>query len=119
MTGSKRIFIATSMGLVTGIACMLLASSGGGEKMTLGIKLSTVFSRTLTGFMIGISALNIRWWLNGIFLGALGSIPMALAILDQPAIMILTFAMGIIYGFLIELVTSVMFKARLRTVPVQ
>jgi hypothetical protein len=111
MTSAKRIIIATTMGLITGIICMFLASSGP-EPMELGIKLSTILSRTLTGFMIGISALRLKWWLHGSVLGALGSIPMSLAILNDPNIMILTFVAGIIYGFLIELITSVVFKAK-------
>lgn len=111
MTSAKRVTIATLMGLITGIICMLLAGSGG-EPISLSIKLTTVLSRTLTGFMIGISALKIKWWLHGIVLGAIGSIPISLAIIEQPAIMISTFIMGIIYGFFIELVTSIIFKAK-------
>ena len=112
MTSAKRVIIATITGLVCGFICMTLASSDPSQPITLGLKLSILFSRGLTGFMIGISALKLKWWLHGIILGIVGSIPMAFPIMDDPGIMIGTFIMGIIYGFIIELVTSVLFKAK-------
>ncbi len=91
---------------------MKLASSDPSQPITIGLKLSILFSRGITGFMIGISALKLRWWCNGILLGFIGSIPMAFPIMNDLNIMIATLVMGIIYGFIIELVTSVLFKAK-------
>lgn len=112
MTSRKRVIIATLVGLICGLICMIMASSDPGNPISLGVKLSILFSRAITGFMIGISALKLKWWLHGILLGAIGSIPMAFPIMNDPNIMIATFVMGIIYGFIIELVTSILFKAR-------
>jgi len=89
-----------------------MASTDPSQPMTLGLKLSILFSRGITGFMIGISALKLKWWSHGIILGAVGSIPMAFPIMNDPNIMIATFVMGIIYGLVIELVTSILFKAK-------
>jgi len=112
MTSTKRIIIATIIGFICGFICMTLASSDPSQPVSLGLKLSIIFSRGITGFMIGISALKLKWWLHGIILGIVGSIPMAFPIMDDPSIMIGTFVMGIIYGFIIELVTSILFKAK-------
>ena len=114
MLSFKRVLIATIMCLICGFICMGLATSDpeSCETLITGIILSIILSRTLTGFMIGISALRMAWWIHGIILGFIGSIPMALPMLDDPGIFIGTFVMGIIYGFLIELVTSVLFKAK-------
>jgi hypothetical protein len=114
MLTSKRVIIATICGLICGIICILLASSNPDPTapLTPGLKLSILSGRTLLGFTIGISALRLSWWLHGIVLGILTSIPMAFPILDKMPIFIGTIVMGIIYGFLIELVTSVLFKAK-------
>jgi len=114
MLTAKRVIIATAFGVVFGLVCMYLAAANpeGSTPMTTGIKLSILLSRTLTGFMIGISALSLPWWLHGIVLGAIGSVPMALATIDQPVIALSSVVMGVIYGFLIEVFTSVVFKER-------
>ncbi|MBN2007739.1 hypothetical protein JW960_00170 [candidate division KSB1 bacterium] len=114
MLTSKRVIIATLCGLVCGLICLKMASSSpdSAETMSTGLKLSIVFGRTLLGFAIGISSLRMKWWLHGIVLGIITSFPMAFPNLDQMPIFIGTFVMGIIYGLLIELVTSVLFKAK-------
>ncbi len=114
MLTSKRVIIATLCGLVCGLICMGLASSNPdpASALSANLKLSIVISRTLLGFTIGISALRMCWWSHGIVLGIITSIPMALPILGQMGIFISTFVMGIIYGVLIELVTSIVFKAK-------
>lgn len=114
MLTAKRVIITTICGLTFGFICMGMAASNpdpAGQR-TLSFKLSIVLSRTLMGFMIGISALRLKWWLHGIVLGIISSIPMAMAVMDQGAIMIGTFVMGIIYGVLTELITSILFKAK-------
>ena len=112
MASTKRVLIATIMGFICGIVCMLMASSDPSQPIDLSLKLSIIFSRGIMGFMIGISALKMKWWLHGIILGLIGSIPMVLPILNDLTIMVATVVMGIIYGFVIELVTSVIFKAK-------
>lgn len=114
MIGAKRVLIATLCGFLFGLVCMGLASSNpeSSEALSLTIKLNIVLSRTLMGFMIGISALKLNWWLHGITLGFISSIPMAVSVLDRFDIVIGTFVMGMIYGVLTELITSVLFKAK-------
>jgi len=114
---AKRITIATIMGIVCGFICFFLAGSNG--SMPAGIGISIILSRTLLGFGIGISSFKISWWLHGIIMGIIFSLPMAFSTLasgapDVSMIFVGTIIMGIIYGFLIELVTSVLFKAKVK-----
>ena len=114
MLTPKRVIVATVLGFAFGLLCMFFASSNpeAGETLTTAIKWNIVLSRTLTGFMIGISALRLRWWLHGLLLGAIGSIPMAVATMEDVRIALGSLILGIIYGLLIELITSLAFKAR-------
>jgi hypothetical protein len=112
MVNTKRIIIATIFGVIFGIVCWWLASSSAPTVWFMA--LSIILSRTLIGFVIGISVLKMEWWLHGIIIGALFSLPMALNTLFIPGnavyIFLATIVMGIIYGFLIELFTTVVFK---------
>jgi hypothetical protein len=114
MLTSKRVIIATLCGLIFGLVCMTLASTNPNpvEPITPLTQWLIVLSRTMMGFMIGISALRMPWWLHGVVLGLISSIPMMLPVLDRPPIAIGTVVMGMIYGFLTELITSVLFKAK-------
>ena len=114
MLTSKRVIIATLSGVIFGLVCMTLASTNPDpvEPVTSTTKWLIVLSRTMMGFMIGISALRLPWWIHGVVLGLISSIPMMLPVLDKPGIAVGTVVMGMIYGFLTELITSVVFKAK-------
>jgi hypothetical protein len=112
MLTTKRVVIATICGFIFGFICMTLASSNPSAQLSTAVKLTILFSRVLMCFTIGISAIRISWWMHGILIGFIGSIPMAFPIMDRPGIMIGTIVMGIIYGFLTELITSILFKSR-------
>jgi hypothetical protein len=113
MRGS-RVLVTTLLGFVFGIVCWLLASSGG--PMPAAMAWSIIFSRALIGFVIGISAWKINYALHGIILGFIVSIPMAFASLPLPEkgfkIFLGTLIMGMIYGFLIELITHFVIKEK-------
>jgi hypothetical protein len=114
MLTTKRVLIATGCGIIFGLVCLGLATSNPDSTATLTavVKWNIVLSRTLMGFMIGISALRLNWQLHGIVLGFISSIPMGIAVMNRPGIMIGTLVMGMIYGFLTELITSIVFKAK-------
>ncbi len=115
---AKRVVIATVMGAVCGGICLGFASSHG--KLPWDLSLSIFTGRMLIGFVIGISAMRLNWALHGLLLGALVSLPSAISsMMGAPALpwspgqmFFMSWVMGILYGFLIELVTSVVFKAR-------
>ncbi len=121
MPSTKRIIIASLGGVIFGFVCLGFALSGPGE-LPQAVALQIVTSRTLIGFAIGISALkNIHWSLHGILMGTLFSLPLAFSGLMAPdnaefsksMMLISTLVMGMIYGLLIELITSLLFKARI------
>lgn len=115
MLTAKRVIIATACGFLFGLFCMFLATSNpdAAAPLSTTVKWNIILSRTLMGFMIGISALKLNWWLHGIVLGFISSIPMAIAVLDRtPDIYMGTLVMGMIYGLLTELITSVLFKSK-------
>jgi hypothetical protein len=111
MRGSRVIF-ATILGFLCGIVCWRLAASHG--PLAANMVWSIIFSRTLIGFVIGISAWKIFYLVHGIILGFVVSLPMALATLSMPErgfqIFLGTLVMGMIYGFLIELITHLVIK---------
>jgi hypothetical protein len=110
----KRVLIATLCGFIFGIVCMLLASSNpnAAEPMSLATRRIIIAGRTMLGFTIGISALRLVWWQHGLLLGLITSIPMAIPMMHDMKIMIGTLVMGLVYGFLTELITAVLFKAK-------
>jgi len=115
----KRVIIATLAGLIFGLVCYILASGSG--SLPVPVALNIIINRTLIGFVIGISALNLgHWAVHGIVMGLLFSLPMAFSGMMAPEnpsftremMFASTVFMGIIYGFLIELITSIAFNAK-------
>ena len=117
----KRLIVATLSGLLFGFFCFGFACSGSGDIETwLGITI--ISGRTLMGFGIGISRFPMKnWAIHGIVMGFIFSLPAAFGTMMMPEnpeftpqmLAISTVVMGIIYGFLIELITSVFFKAKM------
>lgn len=116
----KRLIISILLGVAFGFVCYGLASSGQNE-ISAVLALNIIFGRTLIGIGIGISRFTLKHWsLHGIVMGFVFSLPSALGALLAPENPEFSYAMmltsiivgGMIYGFLIELITSVVFKAR-------
>lgn len=105
----KRLWLATFFGFLSGLFCAL-----GGIKMGFGmwILISTIANRTLIGVAIGISRLKMNWALHGILMGALFGLPLSLSALESgPNGFIILEGASVVYGFVIELLTTVVFKA--------
>ena len=88
----------------------------------MAVSLQIIASRTLIGFAIGISTLSLgHWTLHGTVMGALFSQPLAFSGLLAPqspdyskaGMFIGTIILGMVYGLLIELITSRLFKAEI------
>ena len=116
----KRVIVATGSGVLFGFVCFGLAASSSGA-LPLPVVFQIIASRTLIGFAIGISSLSlIHWSVHGLFMGLLFSLPLGFSGLMAPdnpeftktAMWVWTVVLGMIYGLLIELITSVFFKAR-------
>ena len=108
----KRVVIATLCGSLFGVICTSLASTNPESEVSWQIQMTILFSRTLMGFTIGISAFKMRWWLHGIVIGFVTSIPMTITVMDRTDIFIGTFVMGMIFGLLTELITTKLFKEK-------
>jgi len=120
MQNAKRLIVATLSGVLFGFVCLGLASSGAGP-LAWPIALQIVASRTLIGFAIGISRVSLRHWsVHGLVMGAIFSLPLAFSGLmapespeySKPAMFVSTILLGMIYGLLVEVITSLIFKAR-------
>jgi hypothetical protein len=116
----KRVIVATLSGVLFGFVCLGIASSSPGP-LALPVILQIIASRTLIGFAIGISSLSLAHWsVHGLFMGLVFSLPLAFSGLMAPdipefskmAMWMWTVVLGMVYGLLIELITSVFFKAR-------
>ncbi len=118
----KRLIVASISGFLCGLICFGLASRGTGD-FPFPVILQIVASRTLIGVAIGISCVRLgHWSIHGLVMGLLFSIPLAFSGLMAPenpqfsktGIFTSTLIMGMVYGFCIELVTSLVFRARSR-----
>ena len=117
---TKRLIIATLLGVLFGFVCFGLASGGPNEISTI-LAINIILGRTLIGVAIGISRFPIKHWsLHGLIMGLVFSFPAAFGAIIGPEnpefnhtmLFVSTIVMGMIYGFLIELITSVLFKAK-------
>ena len=123
MFNSKRLVIATFGGLGCGFICLGLIASGGNQ-IAWPIVAQILSARTLIGVAIGISCLSIgHFMIHGLVMGFLFGLPLAFSGLMAPdnphftreMMFVSTIVVSMIYGFLIELVTSGIFKARITT----
>ena len=84
--------------------------------MTPGIIWATIFNRVFIGFAIGVSAWRMNFLLHGIVMGLFFSLPMSLGALDGGGFnsFIMIEIAGAIWGFLIELLATKVFKAPMK-----
>jgi hypothetical protein len=120
MKRAKRITVATLSGVLFGLVCYGFASMGAGD-IAWPVAVQIIASRTLIGFAIGISCFSIvHWSLHGLLMGLVFSIPLAFSGLMAPespeysttGMFIWTIILGMVYGLLIEVITSLIFKAK-------
>lgn len=111
MVRGKRVFWTTILGLIAGVLCYLMGR-GSVDPYPTWMAIVTVLNRTLIGFVIGTSGLRGHWAAHGIFWGLLISLLMAIPVLGEgsTAGFFLIMIAGAVWGFLIELFTSKIFK---------
>ncbi|OHD69837.1 MAG: hypothetical protein A2W19_09710 [Spirochaetes bacterium RBG_16_49_21] len=120
MHNTKRLIVATLSGLIFGFVCLGLASSGP-VSPPWPVAAQIVISRSLIGVAIGISSIALgHWSIHGLVMGMLFSLPLAFSGLMAPdnpefsksAMFVWIVVLGMIYGLLIELIATVLFKAK-------
>lgn len=116
MIYEKRVVSATVWGVIFGFILWALLTTSG--KVTLSGAVSIILYQALMGFVIGISAWKISWWLHGLLIGLFFSLPLAFGSLwigmGWGRGFALTLVIGIVFGFLIETLTTLVFKAEMR-----
>jgi len=116
MVYEKRVVCATIWGIVFGFISWALAMIGG--RVPASGVVTIILSYAVMGFVIGISAWKIKWWIHGFLMGLIITLPTSFGALwvkrGWGAGFIPTIVTGIIFGFLIELLTTVVFKAEMR-----
>jgi len=115
---SKRIFIASLMGFFAGIFCLLGGIMVLDNDYSVWQVVYVLLHRTIMGFVIGISSLKVKWYVNG---GLIGLIIGILFVLYeqitkeffgyQDWVIFALIPTGIFYGLFIEYMTTKVFKA--------
>jgi hypothetical protein len=116
MISARRVLIATVVGLVLGVLLWLLAARTVAYGLPGCGAAAIVLSLAVAGFVVGISGLRWTWLLHGLLLGGIALLPLSLAgvwagLKWWPGFVVLLVG-GLIGGFLIELITAVIFRAR-------
>jgi len=115
MFKSKRLIIATIFGFITGIICYIGGRYGLKDDLSTTMFLYILFNRALIGFVIGISIIRMHWSLHGMLIGFIVGIPFSIGSLfeqNNNEVFFASVLLNVVYGFIIELFTSIVFKAK-------
>jgi len=116
MVYQKRVICAAIWGIIFGFISWALSMISR-PVPPFGI-VTIILLFAIMGFMIGISAWRIKWWIHGVLIGLIISLPSGFGAIwvgrGWGAGFIPVIVAGIIFGFLIELLTTVAFKAEMR-----
>ncbi|MBA7564778.1 hypothetical protein ES708_06446 [subsurface metagenome] len=115
----KRVIVTTIFGGIFGIVCMLLLKYV--SDVSFGpVGIYSLIHHCVMGFTIGVSSLKIHWAPHGILWGFLFGILLAVSYVfgvflgvgywGEPQRFWVPLGLVVLWGFLIELITSVGFK---------
>ena len=106
---STRLVTTTLLGVAFGIICMLLSKfSAGVVYWPMGV--SFLLHHTVMGLVIGISSLKMNWAIHGTFWGGVFGLFLAISRIGTTQEAWLVFIAVVIWGFLIEVLTTKAFK---------
>ncbi|MFB0509019.1 MAG: hypothetical protein ACETVX_00820 [bacterium] len=110
----KRVVFTTLLGIVSGVFSVFIITSPNGLPRYFSYFI--IINRIVMGFAIGISCIKLPWWLHGLLLGALFSLPMMPVLISiSRYATVWMIVMGGLYGVIIELITSQILKAKSST----
>jgi hypothetical protein len=108
----KRLIICIIGGIIAAFICIMGMKSGGRVEVTTVILLSGIGNRVLIGFVIGISNWKMNYLLHGALMGLIVTLSSSIVMLpDNMSGFIMYTIAGMVYGFLIELCATKVFKA--------
>jgi len=111
MQNTRRVLITSVLGLIGGGISLALRSFVMGQPAPLSDNLHVVLTLGILGFVIGISSLRWHWALHGLVWGGIFGVNNALDALGSGQMFIPPLVTTLVWGFLIELITTVVFKA--------
>lgn len=113
---AKRFWLCLVCGVIAGLLCGWTGYAQTPEDIRTMAFLQALLNRTFIGFVLGISAWRMAWATHGMVIGLIGTLPMSFPLIFMAqagfGIFLMYTVAGVVWGFLIELVTSVLFKAR-------
>ena len=108
----KRFIICIIGGIMAALICIGGMKSSGNVEVTTPILLSSIGNRILIGFVIGNSSWRIHYLIHGALIGLIVTLSSSIAIIPQNINGFLMYTIaGLIYGLLIELFATKIFKA--------
>ena len=112
---AKRFWLSLIFGAVAGLLCAWTGYSQTQEDIRTMVFISVVMNRAFIGFVIGISGWRLGWVWHGIVIGLIGTLPLSAPLIFTAEAGMVPFLMytvaGIVWGFLIELLVTKVFKA--------
>lgn len=114
MVRAARVALGTFLGIIVGILTIRLINPPGG--IPRFFTYFVILSRALMGFGIGASGLAIGWFLNGLLLGLIYSLPaFPIFYLISSFGAVWVILTGMIYGVIIEIVLSLILKLKTKS----
>lgn len=114
---AKRFWLCLILGFIAGLICAWTGYSQTPEEIRTMVFVSVLLNRAFIGFVLGVSAWRMGWALHGIIIGLIGTLPLSFPLIFSAqagfGVFVMYTAAGAVWGFLIELVTSVLFKAKM------
>lgn len=106
---TSRLVTTTLLGVVFGIICMLLSKfTGDIDYWPMGV--SFLLHHAVMGLVIGVSSLKMQWAYHGLFWGGVFGLFMAIGLIGSSLEPWLVFICVVVWGFLIETLTTKAFK---------
>lgn len=114
----KRFIVCIIGGIISAFICILGGSIRGAFTTISLTVLAISANRLLIGFVIGISGWRINYLLHGAIIGLIISITTSIKFLPDDMIsFVLYTCAGVVYGLLTEFLSTVVFKAPMKSGP--
>ena len=114
MIDRKRLLVAVVVGFATGVICYAGGRFGLKDEISVPMIVYILVNRTLIGFVIGISPIRLHWAPHGLLIGVVVGLPFTAGCLLEAGntkTALAALILGAVYGLLVELFASVVFKA--------